>query len=110
MTGDPTFYDGTCHYSTSAAAALEATFTGTRVDWYGLKNVDLGKADVFVDGARVAQDIDCYSPKREMLPLFSKVGLANTFHAVRIVATGTKNSASSGTALVHDYFLSSVEP
>jgi sucrose-6-phosphate hydrolase SacC (GH32 family) len=109
FTNDDTYFNQTCHVSRSADAALELTFTGTRIDWYGLVNVDLGKADVYLDGVVVAAAIDCYSAVRAPVLLFSKSGLARTFHTVRIVPTGTKNPASSGTALVHDYFIYSAE-
>ncbi len=36
-------------------------------------------------------------------------GLANGAHTIRIVANGQKNGASTGTALVHDYFVSYVD-
>jgi fructan beta-fructosidase len=110
VSDDATFFADTCHYSQSDGAALEATFTGTRLTWYGLVNSDLGKADVFIDGGLVAAGIDCYSPTRRPAELFSIAQLASSFHTVRIVASGEKNPDSTGTALVHDYFVSAVEP
>lgn len=110
VTGDATFFDGTCHYSTEMGAALEATFTGTRLAWYGLRNTDLGLADVFIDDVLVAEGLDCYAPSRVPAQLLLVSGLKNSFHTVRIVARGDKNPSASGSALVHDYFISSVEP
>lgn len=109
VTDDATFFGDTCHYSTAAGARLETTFTGTRLDWYGLRNTDLGKADIFVDDALVAEALDCYGPLRGPAQLFSVSGLPNTFHTVRIVARGDQQAASTGSALVHDYFVTSVE-
>lgn len=109
VTDDATFFAGTCHYSATAGAALEATFTGTRIDWYGLRNTDLGKADIFLDDALVAEGLDCYGPLRSPAQLFSVAGLSNTLHTLRIVARGDKQAASTGSALVHDYFVTSVE-
>ena len=109
VTGDATFFQDTCHYSTAAGATLEATFTGTRLDWYGLRNTDLGKADIFVDDMLIAEALDCYGPVRSPAQLFSASGLSNSFHTVRIVARGDQRAASTGSALVHDYFVSSVE-
>ncbi len=109
VTDDATFFADTCHFSKSPNAAFEATFTGTRIDWYGLRNVDLGKADVYVDDVLVASAIDCYAPTRVSAQLFTISALPNTFHSIRIVATGDTNPASTGTSLVHDYFVSSAE-
>jgi levanase/fructan beta-fructosidase len=106
---DATYFEQTCHVSKSADAALDVTFTGTRIDWYGLVNVDLGKAAVSIDGVVVAPSIDCYAAVRAPVMLFSASGLARSFHTVRIAPTGEKNAASSGTALVHDYFVYAVE-
>ncbi|HVY32087.1 MAG TPA: glycoside hydrolase family 32 protein [Polyangiaceae bacterium] len=109
VTGDATFFDGTCHYSTEAGAALEASFTGTRLAWYGLRNADLGLADVFIDDVLVAEGLDCYAASRVPAQLLLVSGLKNSFHTLRIVARGDKNPSASGSALVHDYFISSVE-
>jgi beta-fructofuranosidase len=103
------YFGGACHFSGSAAASVEAGFNGTRVEWYGLKNVDLGKADVYLDGTLVQSGIDAYSAKRQNALLFTRGGLANGAHRIRVVASGQKNAASTGTALVHDYFISYVD-
>ena len=57
----------------------------------------------------VAEALDCYGPLRSPAQLFSVSGLPNTFHSVRIVARGDQQPASTGSALVHDYFMTSVE-
>ena len=64
-----------------------------------------GLADVYIDGARVAEGIDCYDKIRTGTRLFSKSGLSSGVHTIKIVVTGEKNSASTGVALVHDYFV-----
>ena len=109
LTGDPTYVGETCHVSRSAGAALELTFTGTRVAWYGLVNTDLGFVDVYLDGTLIADDLDLYAAVRAPTQLLTRSGLANTFHTLRIETTDEKNAASSGTAFVHDYFISAVE-
>jgi fructan beta-fructosidase len=110
LTGDATFVGETCHVSAPANAALELTFTGTRVVWYGLVNTDLGMANLYLDGALVAENLDAYAARRAPVQLFARDGLPNTFHTLRIEATGQKNPASSGSALVHDYFVTAVQP
>jgi len=102
------YFGGSCHVS-PPAGSVEASFTGTRVEWYGLKNVDLGKADVYLDGILAQSGIDAYSAKRQNALLFTKGGLVNGAHTIKVVATGQKNGSSSGAALVHDYFISYVD-
>ena len=110
LTGDPTYLGDTSHVSRSADAALELTFTGTRIVWYGLLNSDLGFANVYLDGSLVAENLDLYAPSRAPNQLFARSGLASTFHTLRIELAGGKNPASSGNAFVHDYFITAVEP
>jgi beta-fructofuranosidase len=105
VTDDTTFFDSTCHYSTATASSLEATFTGTSVAWYGLKNTDLGKADVYIDDKLVGEAIDCYAPERVTSWLFGASDLADGVHLIRLVARGDKNAASTGSAILHDYFI-----
>jgi fructan beta-fructosidase len=94
----------------AGGASFQVAFTGTRVEWYGLKNVDLGKADVSLDGAVVATAIDTYSAKRQNALLFTRGGLARGPHTLRVVADGQRNAASTGVALVHDYIIAYVDP
>ena len=53
--------------------------------------------------------IDAYSAKSQNALLFTKGGLVNGAHTIKVVATGQKNGSSSGAALVHDYFISYVD-
>ena len=99
------YYSRTCHFSSTKGGFFETTFDGTRVEWWGLKNVDLGKADVYIDGARVDHAVDCYSPTRTLYKLFEKSGLHKGKHTFKVVITGDKNPASTGTAIVHDYLI-----
>ena len=103
------YYNRTCHVGNTVNSSVEATFTGTQISWYALKNNDLGMAAVYIDGILAQDDIDCYSTARAVYLLFSKAGLSNGSHTIKVVTKGTKNVASSGIALVHDYF-SILEP
>ncbi|HVY32091.1 MAG TPA: glycoside hydrolase family 32 protein [Polyangiaceae bacterium] len=102
------YFKASAHYNTSGTA-FEVQFTGTRVEWYGLKNTDLGFADVYLDSALVGEGIDCYDPRRQNALLFTQGKLTNTAHTLKVVVTGQKNPASSGTALVHDYVVAYVD-
>nr|MDA3854004.1 T9SS type A sorting domain-containing protein [Bacteroidales bacterium] len=97
------YYNRTCHVATSAGSFVQATFTGTQISWYALKNDDLGMATIYIDGVLVQDDIDCYG-SRAVYMLFSKDGLSNGIHTIKVVTKGTKNDSSKGIALVHDYF------
>lgn len=99
------YYKSTCHYSSDTGAYVETRFIGPRIDWWGLANVDLGLADVYIDGVRVAAGIDCYGPVRSLNRLFSTNSLSKESHTIKVVVTGMKNRASAGSALVHDYFV-----
>jgi len=102
--GEAGYYKTTCHIATAANASVQYAFSGTQVSWYGLKNVDLGMATVYIDGVLAADNIDCYSTIRIVQQLFTKTGLSSGNHTIKVVTKGTKNPASAGIALVHDYF------
>ena len=104
LAGESGYYNTTCHVATSVGAFVESTFSGTQISWYGLTNNDLGMATVYIDGVLAADDIDCYNTIRISHLLYTKTGLSNGNHTIKIVAKGTKNPLSKGIALVHDYF------
>ncbi|MEM6805880.1 MAG: galactose oxidase-like domain-containing protein, partial [Bacteroidota bacterium] len=97
------YYQNTCRVPTSNNAYVELTFNGTYIAWHGLKNADLGLAEIFIDGLSQGK-IDCYDPRRFAAKLFEKSGLSAGSHTIRIVRAEEKNAASSNFFLVHDYF------
>lgn len=97
------YYKGTCTVSGTKDASLECTFEGNSIAWYGLKNTDLGFANVYIDEV-LEGNIDCYGTGRLVTALFSKDELGEGSHTIKIVVTGDKNPSSAGTSLVHDYF------
>jgi hypothetical protein len=99
------YFRGACRVGRDAGSYVEATFTGTRVDWYGLQNTDLGFARVRIDGAVRGADVDTYGATRQNARLFTASGLAPGPHTIRVELTGAKAAGSTGTALVHDYFV-----
>lgn len=101
-TNDNAYYSNDCHVGNSGY--IEYTFNGTSIDWYGLKNNDLGIADVYIDGALDQAGIDCYSTTRGVQKLYSKSGLSNGTHTIKIVPTSSKNAASNGSSIVNDCF------
>jgi Glycosyl hydrolases family 32 N-terminal domain/Glycosyl hydrolases family 32 C terminal len=103
-------YFKTTAHVVASGASFQAAFTGTRVEWYGLKNTDLGYADVYLDGSTVPTTVDTYSAKRQNALLFTKGGLVRGPHTLRVVASGQRNASSTGAALVHDYVIVYVDP
>jgi fructan beta-fructosidase len=101
------YFKASAHYNTTGQS-FTVPFTGTRVEWYGLKNTDLGKAEVSIDG-KVAATIDAYDARRQNALLFTQDKLSNTAHTFKVVVTGQKSPASSGSAVVHDYLIAYVD-
>jgi sucrose-6-phosphate hydrolase SacC (GH32 family) len=109
LNNDSTYLASTAHVGTAAGSTVTAMLTGTRIEWHGLANVDLGYVDVSVDGAFV-KAVDTYSATRQLATLFVAPGLTNGPHTISVAANGMKNPASAGVALVHDFFASYVDP
>ena len=107
---DRAYYLSTFHVAHETTDYVEAQLSGTRLEWHGLKNADLGTVDIWLDGVKVLPEVDTYAPIRQIATFPIGKGLANITHTVRIAATGHKNAASAGTAFVHDFFGSYVDP
>lgn len=66
---------------------------------------NMGKFDVYIDNVLDAVDIDAYaSSTTKQAVLYTKTGLANVQHTIKIVAKGTKNADSSDTIVGVDAF------
>lgn len=92
------------HFTTTAGSYSEYTFNGTNVVWSGVKGPDHGTADVYIDGA-LDNSVDLYAAHRFVnTEIYSKVGLTNGPHTIKIVARSDKNSASTGTYVEVDRF------
>jgi Bacterial Ig-like domain len=87
-----------------SGAKTTFTFTGTNVTLLARKASDGGKADVYVDGAKVTT-IDFYNAATQWKnAIWTKAGLANAKHTVTVVVAGTKQAASSSTWVYVDAF------
>jgi len=108
-TGNWTFDDTTRSWSgwmasISSGPGAQATlpFNGTSISWIGYRGPDAGIAQVFIDGS-LAGTVDLYFSVARVQPIvFTSPQLADGNHTITIEATGTKNSASSGTLVVVD--------
>ena len=84
------------HFSSTAGAYAQFTFSGTSIKWIGPRNIDCGKSEVYIDDVLKAT-VDMYAPTwlRQQI-LYSNDSLSNSQHTIRIVATSSKSASSIG--------------
>jgi hypothetical protein len=102
---NPTYHAKTYAYSRWENAALTMTFSGTKVAWIGPRTTQYGKADVYVDGAKLAT-VDQYRANAATQGWRERVWESGTLstgtHTIQIRPTGTKNAASTAANIVID--------
>lgn len=86
-------YKNTESFSNTAGDAMSVTFTGTAVRWIGSQTSNHGYADVYIDGVKQAT-VDCSGSANQAV-LFSKAGLSDGMHTLKLVVDGTHSSAST---------------
>ena len=95
------FFDDN-HWSSALNAYYTIQFNGTRLDLYGARNSNHGIAAVSIDGG-AENLVDFYAAARsDKALLWSASGLVFGTHTLKVRVTGTKNAASSGTAIIAD--------
>jgi hypothetical protein len=100
---DPQASGGALLVSSQAGAAAAWTFAGNQVRLIGRVDPHGGLADVLLDGEPQRAGIDCWNPSpRQQHVLYYRNGLAPGRHTLEIVARGTANPYSAGTALYLD--------
>ena len=91
-------YGGALKYA-KGVGTEKATFafTGSEVAWVAPRNSNRGRADVYVDGTKVAT-VDLYAASEQSRQVvFSLAGLdPSVSHTLEVRVLGTKNAASSG--------------
>src|SRR5262245_32247449 len=96
---------GIANLANQPNAQVTFTFTGTAVTWIGANGPQTGMANVFIDGALVASNLDTYAPTEHLqAPIFTATGLAETTHTISIQVTGERNPAASDAIVVVDAF------
>jgi hypothetical protein len=103
---DRSWSGGTAAVTTAAGARATLRFTGTAVKWIGFRGPQAGKANVYVDGAKVAT-LDLYAPSEAVQAVVYEVtGLASATHtfAVEVPSPPSKNPSSSDYYVVVDAF------
>jgi hypothetical protein len=100
-----TAYGGATQYATTNGDSAQFTFTGTNIAWVAPKGPDRGKAEVWIDGAKVST-VDLYSSTEQPRKVVFTRGWAESgAHTIEVRALGTKTSASSGTRVDVDAFV-----
>ena len=97
-------YGGRASSANVAGAGASFTLTGRAVALVAPQGPDLGKAEVWVDGAKAAT-IDLYSATvRTRRVVFVKGWGSSASHTVELRVLGTRNPASTGNAVWLDAF------
>lgn len=101
-TSRPEFSGGTQKQTNSAGGAVNIAFKGTAITWLATKGPGMGKARVVLDyGAPILVDLYAGSTLYQQ-KVWTRTGLANGLHNLRIEWTGQKNSSSSGSTISLD--------
>ncbi|CCK26032.1 hypothetical protein BN159_1653 [Streptomyces davaonensis JCM 4913] len=104
-------FNGSERYTNKAGDYVQYAFTGTGIRYLSMTQPNMGKVDVYLDGALAQAGIDAYaSSVTKQVPLFEKTDLSAGAHTIKVVCTGTKNAASSNTVCALDAFASIAFP
>jgi len=91
-------------YTNAAGASATLPFHGTAIRWVGYRAPEGGIANVYVDGVFAGEvDTYFYTPKVQST-LFTRTGLSDADHTLRIEVTGNRNSAASDALVNLDAF------
>ena len=86
-------YMNTESYSGQAGDSVTVPFNGTAIRWIGSQTGNHGLADVYLDGTKQATVDTCGD--QDQAVLFSKSGLTDGPHTLKIVVDGTHSSCST---------------
>ncbi len=90
------YFDNTSTFTTSAGLEAQFSFTGSSIKWYGVKGVDHGKANVFIDNV-LDSTLDLYAASRTTGVVYSKTGLTSGSHTIKIVVRSDRNTSATNT-------------
>ena len=77
------------------------TFTGTSVQVIGIRDTNLGKFQVKIDGV-IKGTVDLYNASKQYNYAQTYSGLSNAAHTLVLTVLGTKNTSSTGTYVAID--------
>lgn len=78
------FYDGSSRYTNEAGAAVELTFEGSVIRWYGQKDTNFGSAVIYIDDERITE-VDVNGAMATGQLLFEQGDLGDGEHTIEIV-------------------------
>ena len=78
------FREGTARYTNQVGAAVEFTFTGTSIRWYGQNDTNFGTADVYLDGEHI-KTVNVNGALTTNVKLFEATNLQAGEHTIKIV-------------------------
>lgn len=91
------YYESNVRYHNATGSYAYLDFTGRDVAWIAHKAPNRGKAEVWIDGAKVAT-VDLYSSTTQLRQVvFRKYWASSGGHTIQVKLLGTKNSSSTGT-------------
>ena len=100
-------YNSTTSKSPATGNYATIAFTGTTVQLYGVTDPGHGIAGITIDNGTEVM-VDTYSPtRRGYILLWTKTGLTNATHTLKVRVTGNQNALSSGTWVVIDAIVAS---
>ncbi|WP_202887222.1 glycosyl hydrolase family 95 catalytic domain-containing protein [Cohnella zeiphila] len=87
-------YNDDIHYTVTNGATAEYTFSGTGIDYYSEKNGDMGNVDVYIDNVLQGNvNLNVSGSRQVQQVVFSKTGLANGTHTIKIVSKTSQVAA-----------------
>ena len=93
---DPGDIGGSAVLAMNPGATATVTFTGTGIQWIGVRDEWSGIATVSLDGV-FQQNVDAYlTPGAQQQVIYKTSGLVSGTHTFTIAVTGTANPASAG--------------
>jgi alpha-L-fucosidase 2 len=83
-------YNDDTHHTNTVNAEASYTFIGTGVEYLSERFSDMGNVDVYLDGAFAANvNLNVSGPRQAQAVVFSRTGLSNGQHTIRIVNKST---------------------
>jgi Tfp pilus assembly protein PilV len=99
-------YSGSERNNSNAGSTATLTFTGTSVAWITSEWPDHGYADVYIDGSRVAQNVDTYAPSATFqVEALQESWASSGTHTIEVYVDGTHDGASTGSTVSLDEFI-----
>jgi len=98
----PAVFEGTQSETRQLGDAVEYSFQGNRITWYGRLGSAMGKADVFIDGT-LDQTVDTYDADEiPNVAVYSRTFPSVGEHGLKILARGDHNWRSSDSWVLID--------